>query len=126
MAKVIVNLVYCGEVLAPMAVDARLWAALGVQRTREVRRCQQEKFEAALARAVSDALHHVLDEDLHLPHPNQIAYMAEIARELDVPIPSTALNFRGASSKFIGRFTYRYRASRDAVGAEKLPTTTGI
>ena len=98
----------------PIQLDARLHEALDVQRERASRSEMVEVLEQRLSACFANSLIECLDADLRLPSNNQLAYAADIARELGVPIPADALRYRGAMCDFIDRFedTFNQRRAR--------------
>lgn len=94
-------------------VGARLEEALGRQRARAQGEELEGIFAERIATCIANALEGSLDSDLQVPSENQVRYATDIAKELVLPLPAEALQFRGAAHDFIARFDPAFRQSRE-------------
>lgn len=57
------------------------------------------------SRALREAVHRVLDDDLKEPNDGQLREAARLARARGVDLPNEAISYRGALRQFIARIT---------------------
>ncbi|RUL66823.1 hypothetical protein EKH79_03160 [Dyella dinghuensis] len=69
-----------------------------------------ERFATCFAMTLRECV----DADLKPPTPAQVKYATDISRDLNLPLPSEALRYRGAMVEFLGRFSeiHKQRRSR--------------
>lgn len=106
-------LVFEDQWSVPVWPNSRLEKALGIQRARADTDELEELLGERIAACLERALEACLDSDLQVPSENQVRYATDIAKELALPLPAEALQFRGAAHDFIARFDPAFRQSRE-------------
>lgn len=71
-------------------------------------------FMERLGRCFAASLAECMDPDFKPPTEAQLKYAIAIAREVDVPLDSEVLRYRGAMSDFIERYTDAFNAKRES------------
>jgi hypothetical protein len=103
----------------PLSADAR--RGLIVQLQRSFGGEQKLAFENKLCHQLT----RLLDEDLLLPSRKQVIYALSIAKTLDIPVPSEALQFRGAMHHFLARHAPLFRERLNVGSSEAPPSGAG-
>lgn len=85
----------------PLQVDLPVCALLDRQRKLADEAGRTALFTELVSRCFLAALKDVLGKDLRLPTETQVGLAVLMARELDIPIPSEALTYRGAMEHFL-------------------------
>jgi hypothetical protein len=108
------QLVIDEDIGIPIPVDALTQEAWHIQLDRATEQGTFAGFCERLATCFAVTLTECLDADLKPPTQPQIKYAMDIVRDLNVPLPSEALRFRGAMTDFLGRFSeiHKQRRSR--------------
>lgn len=91
-----------------LEIDQAICVLLAAQKQRADEAGRAELFAEVISRNFVSTLKRVLETDLRLPTETQVGLAILIARELDVPIPSEALRFRGAMEQHLSTYRRTY------------------
>ncbi|GLQ91996.1 hypothetical protein [Dyella acidisoli] len=87
----------------PLNDEARYILSVQLQRASEAK--LKPQFEERLC----ERLQELVDADLRPPTSKQVAYALDIARNLDVSLPSEALRHKGSMFEFLDRYAPLYK-----------------
>ena len=106
------QLVLDEEVSIPIPLDSLTSEAWHIQYDRATEQGAIDGFYQRLGACFALTLHECLDADLKPPTDAQLKYATAIARDLNIPLPSEVLRFRGAMTDFLGRFAETHKQHR--------------
>lgn len=111
------QLVIDENVEIPIPIDQLTQEAWHIQLDRATEQGTFTGLCEHLAKCIAVALRESLDADLKPPTAPQIRYAMDISRDLNVPLPSEALRYRGAMVEFLGRFSEIHKQRRARTSA---------
>lgn len=92
------------EIAVELPLSEEVQAAVALQLARTQDRNQIDAFAQRVAYQLETAIPDALDWDIKKPTAAQASFAIALSKELDVAIPSEAMNYRGQMHAFINRY----------------------